>query len=88
MNEGPVVADCAGCGEPLAAICTECLRAAALRDWGGVDRHPESVYDEPCRLCGAGPPTWCPICWPDEVVAYRRRLAKHDPTTYGYLLDG
>ncbi len=81
--------ECAGCGEPMAAICTECLRAAALREWGGVVRHPESIEPgvEPCRLCRAGAPTWCPVCWPDEVVAYRRALVESSPSSYGHLAE-
>ncbi len=82
--------ECAGCDELPAAICTECLRAAALRDWGGVSRHPELLEPgavAPCRLCGAGAPAWCPICWPGEVVAYRRRLVESSPSTYGHLAE-
>lgn len=63
--------ECVRCTAPP-TVCSECMRATALRWFGAVARHPESGTD--CRLCEHGPATYCGNCFVDEVASYRTAL--------------
>lgn len=48
------------------------MRAIALMSFAGISRHPEQGTD--CRLCEAGASAYCPGCFVDAVVDYRKTL--------------
>jgi hypothetical protein len=39
-----------------AIVCSECVRALALKWWGGIARHSEA---QTCKLCGQGTAVLC-----------------------------
>ena len=48
------------CGN-AAAVCSECVRALALKWWGGIARHSHGGYaNSTCVLCEIGAPAYCP----------------------------
>jgi hypothetical protein len=48
-----------GCDKP-AVVCSECVRALALKWWGSIARHGEDVVgDRRCELCELGQPSYC-----------------------------
>lgn len=81
---------CARCQTRRATVCDECRRALALRDFWTISRHPESLElgHEPCRMCSAGPPFWCGVCFIEAVASYREELrANREIPEWGDPID-
>jgi hypothetical protein len=54
-------------------VCWECVRAIALKWWGGIARHATDA-EHKCVLCEIGQPVYCGDCAVEAVEALRARL--------------
>jgi hypothetical protein len=67
---------CLSCETRPALVCQECMRALTLIDqsagFGGISRHPEAGRD--CRICEHGAAAYCPECFCEKTLEYRRHL--------------
>jgi hypothetical protein len=54
-----------------AIVCAECVRALALKWWGGIARHSEELT---CLLCGQGTAVLCGDHAVAAVLVHRQML--------------
>lgn len=83
------------CSQP-AVVCSECVRALALRDMWGISRHPEHGRD--CQICQAGPSSYCSACAVAGIAAGREAHQARgteidtwetsDPTGQRHVVEG